>query len=44
MNIEIVKQILASDIISWIFAAIGGALAYLVLHRMYKTPVSDTKL
>lgn len=37
MNIEIVKQILASDIISWIFAAIGGALAYLVLHRMQNT-------
>lgn len=34
MNIEIVRQILASDIINWMFAALGGSLAYIVLHRM----------
>lgn len=34
MNLEIVKQVFASDIINWIFAAGGGAIAYFVLHRM----------
>lgn len=37
MNLEIVSQIFASDIINWIFAAGGGAFAYLVLHRMQNT-------
>lgn len=37
MNLEVVSQIFASDIINWIFAAGGGAIAYLVLHRMQNT-------
>lgn len=44
MNIEIVREILASDIINWCFAAIGGAIAYFLFHKMQNSRERHTMI